>query len=64
MTPATRRNIFKYAAVVALILICLVFRRAFYVFERAALGLRYFGWLLLTLVAGVWLLSMIGRGRK
>jgi hypothetical protein len=64
MKPARRRTFLQLAVVGALVLVCLVFRRVFYVFELAALELRYFWWLFLILAAGAWLVSMIGKGDK
>ncbi len=61
MSPATRSTVRQIAGVLAVILICLVFRRGFYVVERAALELRYFWWLFLIVAAGIWLLVAIGR---
>ncbi len=64
MNLPTRRTLIQFTAVLALILICLVFRRAFYFFERSALELRYFWWLFLIFAIGLWFLSMIGPNRK
>ena len=64
MNPSTRRNLFQLGAVVALVLVCLVFRRAAYFFEIAALELRYFWWLFLILAVGLWLASLIGKPDK
>jgi hypothetical protein len=64
MTPANRRSFLQLAIVVALVLVCLVFRRVFYFFELAALELRYFWWLFLILAAGAWLVALIGKGDK
>ncbi len=61
MKPANRRTLLQIAAVLALVLVCLVFRRVFYFFELATLELRYFWWLILIFAGGLWLLSLIGK---
>ena len=52
------------AGVTVLVLACLLFRRVFYAVELVALELRYFGWLLLILLIGAWLVSLAGRNRN
>jgi hypothetical protein len=61
MTPDSRKSLLQFAVILALVLVCLVFRRVFYTFERAALEIRYFWWLFLILAAGLWLLTKLGR---
>jgi hypothetical protein len=59
-----RRRLSGFLIVLILIGVALVFRRAGYFFERAALELRYFWWLALILGGGIWVLWRLGRGRK
>ena len=61
MTPDSRKNLLQIAVVLTLVLVCLVFRRGVYLFERTALEIRYFWWLFLILAVGLWFLTMIGR---
>lgn len=59
MSPGVRRNVWFFG-LLALIL-CLGFLRGAYAVERAALGLRYFWWVLIVLVGALWLLTALGR---
>ncbi len=61
MTPDSRKSLIQFAVVLTLVLVCLVFRRVFYFFDRAALEIRYFWWLFLILAGGLWLLTLLGR---
>ncbi len=63
MNPENRRSLIWLVGVVVLVLLCLVFRRVFYVVELAALELRYLWWLILIVIIGGWLASLAGRGR-
>ena len=59
MSPGVRRNL-VFFGIVALVL-CLGAWRGAYALERVALGLRYFWWLVLIVVGGLWLQSALGR---
>ena len=62
MSPASRRVLWLGAVV--LVVAGLVFRRGFYAIDRLALELRYFWWLVLIVGGGLWLLVVLGRGKK
>jgi len=59
MSPSSRRT--TWLTIVLLIVASLVFRRTFYAFDRVALELRYFWWLVLIIGGGLWLLVTVGR---
>ena len=63
MKSENRRSLVWLAGVGVLVLLCLLFRRVFYVVELAALELRYLWWLVLIVVIGAWLASLVGRDR-
>ena len=59
------RAIFQTAVLVAVvILLVLIFPRAFAFVEMAAQELRYFWWLILLVALSIWLIWGVGRNQK
>ena len=61
MNPTNRRTLLLAAAI--LVLASLVFRQVSYAVEILALELRYFWWLVLIVIGGLWLLLKLGPKR-
>ena len=65
MMQPPRRAFWQLATLVAVIVIlCLIFPRAFAFVELAARELRYLWWLILLLALGIWLIWGINRKPK
>lgn len=64
MNPRLRAVLRAAVLLVVVILLFLVFPRAFRFVEMAAQELRYFWWLILLVALGIWLIWGLGRKPK
>jgi hypothetical protein len=64
MNPRVRAALRLLIAIDVIVLLFLLFPRAFAFVEMAARELRYFWWLILLVALAIWLLLGFGRPKK